>query len=358
MSSDRLYSYPAEKRIDPETGLSLYKDTPILELAAASDSFRRFKNPGGTVTYILDRNINYTNICSSGCEFCAFYEDPGSDDGYVLTEDVLFAKIDETLSLGGTQILLQGGLNPNLRLTYFERLFKKIKNSYKIHLHALSPPEIVYLSKLEAISFRAVIERLIDSGLDSIPGGGAEILVDRVRKQLSPDKCSAEEWLEVMRIAHNLGLRTTATMMFGHIETIEERVEHLEKIRKLQDETSGFTAFIPWTYQPGNDTLQVEKCSSIEYLRTLALSRLYLDNIQHIQVSWVTQGVKIAEVGLSYGADDFGSLMIEENVVKAAGADFRMTENEIASSITTMGFAPKRRDMFYNIIGEPLCLQK
>lgn len=358
MSSDRLYSYLTEKRIDPEIGLSLYKDTPILELAAAADSFRRSKNPGETVTYILDRNINYTNICSSGCEFCAFYRDPGSDDGYVLTEDVLFAKIDETLSLGGTQILLQGGLNPNLRLTYFEGLFKKIKNSYKIHLHALSPPEIVYLSKSEAISVRAVIERLIDSGLDSIPGGGAEILVDRVRKQLSPNKCSAEEWLEVMRIAHNMGLKTTATMMFGHIEMLEERIEHLEKIRKLQDETGGFTAFIPWTYQPGNDTLQVEKCSSIEYLRTLALSRLYLDNIQHIQVSWVTQGVKIAEVGLSYGADDFGSLMIEENVVKAAGADFRMTEDEIASCIAAIGFTPKRRDMFYNIIGEPLCLQK
>jgi cyclic dehypoxanthinyl futalosine synthase len=358
MFSDLLYSYPKDKRINPELGLSIYNDTPILELAAASDSFRRFKNPGEAVTYILDRNINYTNICSSGCKFCAFYKYPGSDDGYVLTEDVLFDKIEETLSLGGTQILLQGGLNPNLRLAYFEELFKKIKNSYKIHLHALSPPEIVYLSKLEAISVRAVIERLIDSGLDSIPGGGAEILVDRVRKQLSPNKCSAEEWLEVMRIAHNLGLKTTATMMFGHIETIEERIEHLEKIRKLQDETNGFTAFIPWTYQPGNDTLHVEKCSSIEYLRTLALCRLYLDNIQHIQVSWVTQGAKIAEVGLSYGADDFGSLMIEENVVKAAGVDFRMTEDEIASSISAMGFTPKRRDMFYKIIGEPLCLQK
>jgi cyclic dehypoxanthinyl futalosine synthase len=358
MFSDRLYSYPTEKRIDLEAGISLYKDTPILALAAASDSFRRSKNPGETVTYILDRNVNYTNICSSGCKFCAFYEDPGSVDGYVLSEDALFLKIEEALSLGGTQILLQGGLNPNLRLKYFEGLFKKIKNSYRIHLHALSPPEIVYLSKLEAISVRAVIEKLIDSGLDSIPGGGAEILVDSVRKKLSPNKCSSEEWLEVMRIAHNLGLKTTATMMFGHIETIKERVEHLEKIRKLQDETNGFTAFIPWTYQPGNGTLQMEKCSSIEYLRTLALSRLYLDNIQHIQLSWVTQGVKIAEIGLSYGADDFGSLMIEENVVKAAGTDFRMTEDEIVSCIVAMGLTPKRRDMFYNIIGEPLCQQK
>jgi cyclic dehypoxanthinyl futalosine synthase len=358
MFSDRLYSYPSEKRIDPETGISLYRDTPILELAAASDSFRRSKNPGETVTYILDRNINYTNICSSGCKFCAFYKDVSSDDGYVLTEDALFAKIEETLSLGGTQILLQGGLNPDLRLEYFEELFKKIKNSYKIHLHALSPPEIVYLSKLEAISVQAVIERLINSGLDSIPGGGAEILVDRVRKQLSPNKCSSEEWLEVMRIAHNLGLKTTATMMFGHIETMKERVEHLEKIRKLQDQTGGFTAFIPWTYQPGNGTLHAKKCSSIEYLRTLAFSRLYLDNIQHIQLSWVTQGAKIAEIGLSYGADDFGSLMIEENVVKAAGTDFRMTEDEIVSYIVAMGLIPKRRDMFYNIIGEPLCLQK
>jgi len=357
MSSNRLYSYPTEKRIELVKGTSLYKNTPLLELAVAADSFRRSKNPVETVTYVLDRNINYTNICSSGCEFCAFYTVPGSEGGYVLSEDDLFDKIEETMNLGGTQILLQGGLNPQLGLAYFEGLFKKIKDSYKIHLHALSPPEIVYLSKSEAISVRSVIERLIDSGLDSIPGGGAEILVDRVRKQLSPNKCSSDEWLEVMRIAHNLGLKTTATMMFGHIETIEERVEHLEKIRRLQDKTGGFTAFIPWTYQPGTDTIQVEKCSSIEYLRTLAFCRLYLDNIPHIQVSWVTQGVKIAEIGLSYGADDFGSLMIEENVVRAAGVDFRMTEEEIVSCINAMGLTPKRRDMFYNIIGEPLCPQ-
>lgn len=355
MSSDGKITHPTVQRIDKKEGVSIYSDTSLLDLAAAADEFRRVKNPGGKVTYILDRNINYTNICASGCEFCAFFTEPNKESGYILSEEELFRKIEETISFGGKQILLQGGLNPHLNLSYFTGLFKKIKNTFKIHLHALSPPEIIFLSKLESLPAKAVIEKLVEAGLDSIPGGGAEILVDRVRESLSPNKCSSDEWLDVMRTAHRLGLKTTATMMFGHIETPEERVEHLEKIRNLQDETNGFTAFIPWTYQPGTDTLQVDKCSSIEYLRTLAFSRLYLDNVPHIQVSWVTQGAKIAGVGLAYGADDFGSLMIEENVVKAAGVDFRMSEKEIVSCITGMDFEPRRRDMFYNIIGEPLC---
>lgn len=337
--------------------LKIFHESSILELAGLADEKRKEINPDSVVTYILDRNINYTNICSSGCRFCAFYAGVDSNEGYVLSEEELFSKISETLKSGGGQILMQGGLNPHLKIAYFENLFKTIKKNFKIHIHALSPPEIIYLSKNEGRSVKEIIDRLIEAGLDSIPGGGAEILVDRVRHALSPQKCSAQEWLDVMREAHQSGLKTTATMMFGHIETIEERIDHLEKIRCLQDDTGGFTAFIPWTYQQGRNTVEAGKCSSIEYLRMLALCRIYLDNIPHIQVSWVTQGAKIAEVALSYGADDFGSSMMEENVVKAAGTDFRMNEKEMVACIEAMGFIPKRRDMFYNIVGEPLCRQ-
>lgn len=344
-------------RLIKEKALELFS-LDLLTLSAMATEQRFRLNPEPIVTYILDRNINYTNICLSGCKFCAFYTSPENKDGFLLSKEELFRKIEETLDAGGTQILLQGGLHPELDINYYETLFSNIKEKYEVHLHALSPPEIFHIAKASDLNIESVIKRLIDSGLDSIPGGGAEILVDRVRQRLSPNKCSADEWLEVMRTAHKLSLKTTATMMFGHIETMEERIEHMEKIRSLQDETGGFTAFIPWSFQPGNTALGGGKATSLDYLKTLAIARIYLDNIEHIQVSWVTQGAKIAQVALTYGADDFGSLMMEENVVLAAGVTFRMDEKEIIRNIEDIGFLPKRRDMSYNIIGDPLCRQK
>jgi len=357
MKTNGSCAISVDSRITKDAALRLYREASLLDLSAAADEMRYRLNPEPIVTYILDRNINYTNICSSKCRFCAFYA-RGSEAGYVIKDDDLFNKIDETIKAGGTQILLQGALNPELDISYYESLLKKIKKRYNIHLHALSPPEIVHIAKISDLKIDTVLGRLIDAGLDSIPGGGAEILADRVRQALSPNKCSADEWIAVMRSAHRLGLKTTATMMFGHIETVEERMEHLDRIRVLQDETGGFTAFIPWAFQPGNNDLHAEKVSALEYLRMLAVSRLYLDNVPHLQVSWVTQGAKVAEIALGYGADDFGSLMMEENVVRAAGVAYRMNEEEITRCISSMHLQPRRRNMYYEIIGEPLCQQR
>ncbi len=346
------------KRLAERDCVKLFSENNLLELAAMANEIRYIKNPQRTVTYVIDRNINYTNICLSGCKFCAFYCKPEDEGGFLLSDEALHKKVEETISNGGTQVLMQGGLHPGLDINYYEDLFKGIKNKYDIHLHALSPPEVVHIASQSALSIEDTLRRLIDSGLDSIPGGGAEILSDRVRQKLAPNKCSADEWIEVMRRAHKLGMRTTATMMFGHIETFDERVEHLTRIRNLQDETGGFTAFIPWTFQPLNTDLQVSKSTALDYLKTLAISRIYLDNIIHLQVSWVTQGEKIAQVALSYGADDFGSVMMEENVVRAAGVSFRMREKDITRMINDFGHRPRRRDMFYNELGDPLCNQK
>ncbi len=339
------------QRIGSHEALRLWKEASVYDLGFLAREVRFRFHPERIVTYIVDRNINYTNICLSGCKFCAYYREPGDEKGFLLSEEELLRKIEETISLGGVQILLQGGLHPDLPFSFYEEMLRNIKRHFpEIHIHGFSPPEIVHFSKISGLSVEEVLKRLIEAGLNSIPGGGAEILVDRVRKRLSPRKCSAEEWLEVMRTAHRLGLKTTATMMFGHIETIEERLEHLKKIRALQDETGGFTAFIPWPFQPGNTELRVPKVLPVEYLKMLALARIYLDNIPNLQASWVTQGPKVAQVALEFGANDFGSTMIEENVVAAAGVSHRLSIEEIEKIIRDAGYEPRRRRMDYSLV--------
>ncbi len=350
--TDSISAGQAIKRLDFEEALDLYTNETLLNLGAMAHGVRSYLHPESKVTYVVDRNINYTNICSSGCLFCAFFRAKGDPDSYVLSRDELRKKIEETLALGGTQILLQGGMHPDLGISYYEDLLGFIKESFHIHIHGFSPPEICFLADKENLSIEEVLTRLINAGLGSIPGGGAEILVDRVRKRISPNKCSAEQWLKVMEVAHGLGLRTTATMMFGHIETLEERLLHLFKIRELQDRTGGFTAFIPWTFQPHNTRLHVRKATAAEYLRTVAISRLVLDNIANIQASWVTQGAKIAQTALFFGANDMGSTMIEENVVAAAGTSFRLSREEMVRLIETAGFKAQQRDTFYNELSQ------
>lgn len=339
------------ERIDEQSALKLF-DFELSELGYLAREIRFRINPKRIVTYVVDRNINYTNICISGCKFCAYYKNPDSSDGYVLSFEELSKKIEETIRLGGYQILLQGGLHPKLPFSFYEEILKFVKINFpQVHIHGFSPPEIIHFSKISGLKVEEVLERLIKAGLDSIPGGGAEILSDRVRKLLSPNKCSSEEWLMVMEIAHKLGLKTTATMMFGHIETREEIIEHLSKIRKLQDKTGGFTAFIPWTFQPKNTYLKhLIKVGSVEYLRVLAISRIFLDNIRNIQVSWVTQGPQIAQIALEFGGNDFGSTMIEENVVAAAGVSHRLSEDQIRHYIESAGYIPKRRKMDYTLL--------
>ncbi len=340
-----------EERITFDEACFLYEDGDFYELGKLADEIRRKKHPNNIVTYVVDRNINYSNICVCGCKFCAFYRPPNDPSGYVITFEELDKKIEETIQLGGTQILLQGSLHPDLKLDFYIEMLSHIKQKYpQIHIHGFSPPEIVHFSKINNLSIEQILQRLIDAGLDSIPGGGAEILVDRVRKEVSPNKCTADEWLYVMEIAHNLGLKTTATMMFGHRETKKERILHLIKLRELQDKTKGFTAFIPWGFQPDNTRLKARKVTSVEYLRTLAISRIVLDNFQNIQVSWVTMGSEIAQLALFFGGNDFGSTMIEENVVAATGVKFRMSIEQIRKHIKDAGFIPKQRKMDYTII--------
>ena len=325
-------------------------------LGQLADAIRARKHPERIVTYIIDRNVNYTNVCVARCAFCAFYRPVGSPEGYVLGFDELFRKIDETIAVGGVQLLLQGGHNPDLPIEWYEDLFRAIKQRYpEFRLHALSPPEVIHLSRLSQQPVPAVIDRLIAAGLDSIPGGGAEILVDRVRKLLHCyGKASADEWLDVMRQAHRKGLRTTATMMYGTVETDEERLEHLLRLRALQDETGGFTAFITWSYQPDHTELAGSEATGLDYLRTLAIARIVLDNFDNLQASWVTQGGKVGQLSLAYGANDMGSVMIEENVVRAAGASYCMDEVEIVRNIEDAGFAAKRRNMHYEVLGDPI----
>jgi len=341
----------SNERINSSEALILLNEAELLTLAGLANKKRQTLNPEPIVTFVVDRNINHTNICISGCLFCAFYCPPGHADAYVISKKKLKEKIEETLSLGGTQILLQGGLNPLLSLDYYIDLLKFIKNNFPVHIHGFSPPEIAFIAEKSSLSLKNTINKLIDAGLGSIPGGGAEILVDEIREKISPNKCPADEWLEVMKTAHKCGLRTTATMMFGHIERRPEHIiEHLMKIRNLQDNTGGFTAFIPWTFQPDNTRIKVEKATSVEYLRVLAVSRLFLDNIQNIQASWVTQGDKIVQTALAFGANDLGSTMIEENVVAAAGVKFRLPKEEMIRLIRDAGYRAAQRDCFYNII--------
>jgi cyclic dehypoxanthinyl futalosine synthase len=350
----------AGNRLSGEQALALYRHAPTAILGQLADAVRARKHPERLVTYIIDRNVNYTNVCVAKCNFCAFYRDVGSAEGYVLGFDELFRKIDETIAVGGVQLLMQGGHNPDLPLPWYEDLFRAVKSRYpSFKLHALSPPEVIHLSRLSQLPVPAVIERLIAAGLDSIPGGGAEILVDRVRKLLHCyGKASADEWLDVMRHAHRAGLRTTATMMYGTVETEEERVEHLLRLRALQDETGGFTAFITWSYQPDHTELAGAEATGVEYLRTLAVARLVLDNFDNLQASWVTQGGKVGQLSMAYGANDMGSVMIEENVVRAAGASYCMDEVEIVRNIEDAGFTAKRRNMHYQVLGDPIFRQR
>ncbi len=338
------------KRLSGKEALLLYEKADLNLLGQLADEIRQRLHPEPIVTYVIDRNINYTNICISGCKFCAFYRAPGDSSGYVLSKEDLTKKIEETQALGGTQILLQGGLHPDLPLSFYEDMLSFIKKNFGIHCHAFSPPEIVHIAHISGLSIEEVLKRLINAGLDSIPGGGAEILVDRVRRQVSPRKATTDEWLNVMETAHGLGLKTTATMMFGHVERLDERIEHLLRLRDLQDRTGGFTAFIAWPFQPKNTAIKVRPSTGHDYLRLLAISRIVLDNFQNIQASWVTQGPKVAQIALFFGANDFGSLMIEENVVAATGVSHRLSEKEMRRIISEVGFEPRQRLMDYTLV--------
>jgi cyclic dehypoxanthinyl futalosine synthase len=343
-------------RLDGAEALRLYREAPTAVLGRLADAMRARKHPERVVTYIIDRNVNYTNVCVARCSFCAFYRPVGHVDGYVLSFDEIFRKIDETVAVGGHQLLLQGGHNPDLPLAWYEDLFRAVKARYpSFKLHALSPSEVLHISRLSRLSTPEVIARLVAAGLDSIPGGGAEILVDRVRKLLNCySKSTADEWLRIMGEAHEAGLRTTATMMYGSVETDEERVEHLMRLRALQDRTGGFTAFIAWSYQPEHTELGLYEATGVDYLRTLALARIVLDNFENLQASWVTQGGKVGQLSLAYGANDMGSVMIEENVVRAAGASYCMDEVEIVRNIENAGFTARRRNMHYEVLGDPI----
>ncbi len=343
-------------RLNFDEGLALFEcnDLTLLGNVATRLYLQRTGRPRETVTYIVDRNINYTNVCVTDCSFCAFYRKEGDAEAYVLPFEQIGKKIEEVVAAGGCQILMQGGHHAGLTVDYFEELFRYIKNRFEIHLHALSPPEIVHLSKVSKLDLESTLRRLKDAGLDSIPGGGAEILVDRVRREISPKKCSTDQWLEVMGAAHRLGLPTTATMMFGHVETLADRVEHLLRLRRQQDETGGFTAFICWPFQRGMTPLArqtgTEAITGWEYLKTLAVGRILLDNIDNHQSSWVTQGPKVGQMALFFGANDMGSTMFEENVVSAAGTTYHLDEAEIRRLIEDAGFVPQRRNMRYEFV--------
>ena len=347
----------AGDRITPEEALQLYH-APLTELGELADARRRqrrgsaFDGRGNDiVTYIIDRNINYTNVCNVYCKFCAFMRTEKDDDHYVLTPEQIGAKITELEAIGGTQILMQGGHHPKLGIDYYEDLLRYIRREHPtINIHGFSPPEFNHFAEVFGMTLEEVITRFKSAGLGSIPGGGGEILVDRVRKAVSPLKCDSDQWLEVMRIAHRLGLNSSATMMFGHVETVEERIEHLRRLRDLQDETGGFTAFICWTFQPENTRLKAPAVGSHEYLRMQALSRIFLDNFDNVQSSWVTQGPKIGQIALQYGANDYGSVMMEENVVSAAGTSFRLTVDDIRKSISELGYEPRQRDNWYRLL--------
>jgi cyclic dehypoxanthinyl futalosine synthase len=338
------------RRIDSDECLALFRKADLLTLGELANATRKRLHPERLVTFIVDRNINYTNICVNKCKFCAFYREADSPEAYVLSNDEIFKKIEETLALGGTQILLQGGVHPDLGIEYFEDLFYSIKTRFTIQVHALSPSEITHIAKKADLGIPETLKRLKAAGLDSIPGGGAEILVDRVRKKVSPNKIRWRQWADVMTEAHRLNMPTSATMMFGSLETEKEIIEHLIRLREVQDSTHGFTAFIPWTYQPGNTELGGRSATGVEYLKVLAISRIMLDNFENIQASWVTQGAKIAQVALEFGANDFGSTMIEENVVAAAGVSFRMTRQEIVNLIKDAGYEAAQRDTTYNLL--------
>jgi cyclic dehypoxanthinyl futalosine synthase len=336
--------------ISRQQAIDLYQSDDLVGIGMEADAVRRKLHPEGVVSYIIDRNINYTNFCTEYCSFCAFYRPMGHKEGYILPFETILSKIQETLDLGGTGILMQGGLHPDLKIEWYEDLLRTIKAKHNIWCHCFSAPEIVNIAEVSGLNLRDTIARLRDAGLDSIPGGGAEILDDGVRHRISRLKCSSQEWIDVHRTAHALGMRTTATMMFGTGETIEQRMNHFEIVRRIQEDTGGFTAFIPWFFQREYTSLGrfvKEEATSVEYLKMLALSRVFLENISNIQASWVTPGLKVCQLGLRFGGNDVGSIMIEENVVSAAGTHHQATEEELRRLIRDAGFVPKQRDTLY-----------
>ena len=342
-------------RLSGDDGERLLAEASLFDLGLAAQSARTRKNPSDVVTYIVDRNVNYTNVCTTSCRFCAFYRRPGDPEGYVLTREVLAQKLSEVKEAGGVQILLQGGLNPALRIEWYEDLFRWIKADFALGLHALSPEEILHIAELEGLSVTQVLERLHAAGLDSVPGGGAEILVDRVRRTIAKAKCTSEQWLSVMRAAHGLGLRSSATMMYGTVDTARDRINHLLKLRELQDETGGFTAFFCWDYQFEEGThIRPGEHGTMLYLRQQAVARLMLDNFDHVGASWVTQGPDVGQVALLFGADDLGSVMFEENVVSSAGTTFRMDARGMEARIRATGYRAARRDVRYVWLTEPV----
>ncbi len=346
--ADKVYD---GERLTWDDGRRLMHHHNLPELAVLADHARRKLNPDDVVTYVVGRNVNYTNVCWVRCKFCAFYRVPGHEEGYTLSREQIFDKIQQMVDLGGIEILMQGGLNPKLKIEWYEDLLSAIKQkfgAYGVINHAFSPAELIYIQKISKLSMEETLTRLKAAGLDSIPGGGAEILTDRVREYIAPYKDTAEEWLDCMRVAHKVGLRSSVTMMYGSVDTWEDRLEHLMKARDLQDETGGFTAFIPWSFQPDGTELEGERASAFDYLRTVAISRLILDNIPHMQASWVTQGPKVAQVALGYGLDDFGSTMMEENVVSAANCAFTMPISEMERLIRDAGYEPMRRTTQYH----------
>ena len=336
--------------ISKQQALAMLESDDLVGIGMDAHRLRLLKNDPRIVTYQIDRNINYTNFCTEYCSFCAFYRPLGAKDGYILPFETIYEKIDEMLALGGTGILLQGGLHPDLQIAYYENLLGSLKARYpQVHLHCFSAPEILCIAEVSELSIRETIERLMDAGLQSIPGGGAEILDDEIRGKIARLKCTSDDWVEVHRTAHSLGLRTTATMMFGCGEELRHRVNHLERVRQIQEETGGFTAFIPWIFAAENTALgkKVQETTAVDYLKTLAVSRLYLDNIDHIQSSWLTPGIKVCQIGLQFGADDVGSILIEENVVYAAGVRRRTNEQELRRIILDAGYLPAQRDTLY-----------
>lgn len=339
--------------LDRTQALWLLTEADLLQIGRLADGVRRRKHPQGRVTFVVDRNVNYTNVCQSKCKFCAFYRDADATDAYLLDTETIYAKIAELVERGGTQLLMQGGLHPSLKIEWFESLFCEIKRRFPgVQIHSLSPAEVIHTAKLSDISMPECLQRMQAAGLDSVPGGGAEVLVDEVRQEISPNKIGWRDWADVMEEAHRLGMRTTATMMFGSKESPEDIVEHLFRVREIQEKTGGFTAFIPWTFQPDNTELGGETASGVEYLKVLALSRLVLDKIDNIQASWVTQGAMMAQAALFFGANDLGGTMLEENVVAAAGCSFRMSQDDVVEIARGAGFIPAKRNTHYEILEE------
>jgi cyclic dehypoxanthinyl futalosine synthase len=354
-SIDGLLSRAAEgERLSAAEGERLLAEASLFELGVAADTVRRRKHPHGVVTYIVDRNVNYTNVCTTSCRFCAFYRPLGHAEAWVLSREQLAKKLQEVVDAGGVQILLQGGLHPELRIGWYEDLFRWIKREFRLGLHALSPEEILHIGRLEGLGVRAVLERLHAAGLDSVPGGGAEILVDRVRRKIAKAKCTSDEWLGVMRVAHHMGLRSSATMMYGTVDTPRDRIGHLVKVRDLQDETHGFTAFFCWDFQHERGTnIEPGENGTVLYLRQQAIARIMLDNVDHVGASWVTQGPEVGQVALRFGADDFGSVMFEENVVSSAGTTFCMNADAMERRIRAAGFRAARRNVHYDWLTSP-----